>query len=158
MTTAAALAVTATLLTVSVPAGAAPRVKATCAVLTGNAGKTTDKLSSCTPAADNGGNAAGVTKAGKGTTGTVTLKWAGNHGTTTLTYSYKIVTTNPKCGTSVVKGKKTNNIEVTETGTVTASTGTAAKDIKVGDATSATVCVNAATSAESLLKGTKFVL
>ena len=85
------------------------------------------------------------------------MTWAGKHGVTTISYGYTLVTP-PKCGTSVVKGKKTNNIEVIETGKVLTSTGTASKDIKVGDATSATVCVNAATSAESLLKGTKFVL
>jgi hypothetical protein len=41
---------------------------------------------------------------------------------------------------------------------MTASTGTSSTVIKVGDPASATVCVNAATSAESLLTGTKFVL
>jgi hypothetical protein len=153
------VATSGALLAVGGPAsGATKRVKATCTVLTGNATKTTNKLSGCTPATDTGGNAAGVTKAGKGTTGTATLKWAGKHGVTTLSYNYTIVTVNPKCGTSLVKGKKVNNIEVIETGKVLTSTGTASKDIKVGDVTSATVCVNAATSAESLLKGTKFVL
>jgi len=144
--------------TVGGPATAATkRVKATCAVLTGNASKTTDKLSSCTPGTATGGTATGVTKAGKGTSGTAVLTWINKHGKTTISYSYSLVTP-PKCGTSVVKGKKTNNIEVKETGTVTASTGTASKVIHVGDPTTATVCVNAATGAESLLTGTKFVL
>jgi hypothetical protein len=145
-------------LTAGGPASAATkRVKATCAVLTGNSKKTTDKLSSCTPGTATGGTATGVTKAGKGTTGTATLTWINKHGKTTISYSYSLVSP-PKCGTSVVKGKKVNNIEVIETGQVTASSGLASKVIKVGDSTSATVCVNAATGAESLLKGTKFVL
>jgi hypothetical protein len=153
-----AVSVSGALLAVSGPASAATkRVKATCTVLTGNAKKTTDKLSSCTPATDTGGTATGISKIGKGTTGTATLTWAGKHGVTTISYNYALVAV-PKCGTSVVKGKKTNNLEVTETGKVITSTGTASKDIKVGDTTSATVCINAATSAESLLKGTKFVL
>jgi hypothetical protein len=134
------------------------RVKATCAVLTGNAKKTTDKLSSCTPGTDTGGTANGVMKAGKtGLSGTATLTWINKHGVTKLTYNATVVTPE-KCGTSVVKGKKVNNIEATVSGNVTSSTGTASKDIKVGDPISATICVNAATSAESLLKGTKFVL
>ena len=145
-------------LAVSGPASAATkRVKATCTVLTGNAKKTADKLSSCTPGTATGGTATGVNKAGSGTSGTATLTWINKHGKTTLSYSYAVVTPE-KCGTSVVKGKKTNNIEVALTGSVTSSTGTASKVILVGDKVSATVCVNAATSAESLLKGTKFVL
>ena len=140
------------------PASAVAKVKPSCTVLTGNDTKTTSKLSGCTPAADTGGTATGVSKVGKGTTGTSTLTWAAKHGVTTLSYNYKIVTANPKCGTSVVKAKKTNNLEVVETGKVLTSTGTASKDIKVGDSTSATVCINAANSSESLLKGTKFVL
>jgi len=154
-----AITATAGVLTVSGPASAATkRVKATCAVLTGNDTKTASKLSSCTPATDTGGTATGVSKVGKGTTGASTLTWAGKHGVTTLSYNYALVTVNPKCGTAVVKGKKTNNLEVIETGKVLTSTGTASKDIKVGDSTSATVCINVATNAESLLKGTKFVL
>ena len=130
-----------------------------CSVLVGNSGKpTSSKLSGCTPATDTGGNATGVSKVGKGTSGTSTLTWAGKHGVTTLSFKYTIVTVNPKCGTSVVKGKKTNNLEVIETGKVLTSTGTVSKDIKVGDATSATVCINAASGAEGLLKGTKFTL
>ena len=153
-----AVSVSGAVWSVSQPASAATkRVKATCAVLTGNASKTTDKLSSCTPGTATGGTATGVTKAGKGTTGTATLTWINKHGKTTLTYSYSIVTPS-KCGTSVVKGKKVANTEVTETGKVTASTGTASTVIKVNDTTSATVCVNAATGAESLLAGTKFIL
>jgi hypothetical protein len=132
-------------------------VKASCTVLTGNAKKTTDKLSGCTPAADTGGTAIGVSKAGKGTSGTAVLTWANRHGKTSISYNYARVTP-PKCGTSVVNHKKTNNIERTLKGSVTASSGTASKDIKVGDPISATVCVNAATRAESLLAGTKFVL
>jgi hypothetical protein len=144
--------------TVGGPATAATkRIKATCAVLTGNAKKTTDKLSSCTPGTATGGTATGVSKAGKGTTGTAVLTWINKHGKTTIDYSYSIVTPS-KCGTSVVKGKKVANTEVQETGKVTASTGTASTVIKVNDPTTATVCVNAATGAESLLKGTKFVL
>ena len=140
------------------PASAAAKVKPSCSVLVGNDTKSTSKLSGCTPATDNGGNATGVSKTGKGTTGSSTLTWAGKHGVTTLSYNYKLVTVSPKCGTSVVKGKKTNNLEVIETGKVLTSTGTASKDIKVGDTTSATVCINTATNAEGLLKGTKFVL
>jgi len=144
-------------LAVGGPAFAATkRIKATCAVLTGNAKKTADKLSSCTPGTATGGSATGVTKAGKGTTGSVVLTWVNKHGKTTISYNYAIVTPS-KCGTSIVKGKKVANIEAQETGTVTASTGTASKVIKVGDSTSATVCINAS-GAESLLKGTKFVL
>ena len=157
-TVALAVSMTAAVWTVSGPAFAATkRVKATCAVLTGNAKKTTDKLSSCTPGTATGGTATGVTKAGKGTAGTAILTWVNKHGKTTISYNYALVTPQ-KCGTSVVKGKKTPNIEVIESGKVTASTGTASKVIKVGDSTSATVCVNAASGAESLLKGTKFVL
>jgi hypothetical protein len=136
---------------------ATKRVKATCAVLTGNDKKTTDKLSSCTPGTATGGTATGVSKVGKGTSGTATLTWINKHGKTTISFNYALVTPE-KCGTSVVKGKKTNNIEATETGKVLTSTGTASKVIKVGDSTSATVCINAASGAESLLKGTKFVL
>jgi hypothetical protein len=138
------------------PASAA--TTASCSVLTGNDAKTSSTLSGCTPAADNGGSATGVSKTGKGTTGSSTLTWAGKHGVTTVSYSYKLVTVSPKCGTSVVKGKKTNNLEAIETGKILTSTGTAAKDIKVGQKSSATVCINAATGAEGLLKGTKFVL
>ena len=101
----------------------------------------------------------GASHAGnKGRTWFSTLTWAGKHGVTTASYVVTPVTANPKCGTSLVKGKKTKNQEVIETGKVYTSTGSAAKDIKVGDATSATLCINAATSAESLLKGTKLVL
>jgi len=140
------------------PVSAATKPKPSCSILTGNAAKTTSKLSGCTPATSTGGNATGVSKVGKGTTGTSTLTWAGKRGKTTVSFSYTIVTANPKCGTSVVKGKKTNNTEVIETGSVLTSTGTISNVVKVGDKTSATVCINAATSAESLLKGTKFVL
>ena len=38
------------------------------------------------------------------------------------------------------------------------STGAAGKVIKVGQITSASVCINSKTGAEALLKGTKFVL
>src|SRR5579862_1692507 len=90
------------------PASAATkRVKATCTVLTGNAKKTADKVSSCTPANDTGGTANGLNKAKTGgTSGTVTLTFINKHGVTTLSYSYAAVTPE-KCGTSVVKGKKT---------------------------------------------------
>jgi hypothetical protein len=143
---------------VSGPASAATKPKPSCSVLIGNATKPkTSKLSGCTPATATGGNAASVNTTGAGTTGTATLTWAGKHGKTVVSYSYKIVTPS-KCGTSVVKGKKTSNTEVVETGTVSSSTGLVAKSVKAGDATSATVCINAATSAESLLKGTKFIL
>jgi hypothetical protein len=154
-----AVSLSGSVLVVSGPASAATkRVKATCTVLTGNAKKTADKVSSCTPANDTGGTANGLNKAKTGTTsGTVTLTWINKHGVTTLSYSYAPVTPE-KCGTSVIKGKKVNNIEVALTGKVTGSTGTASKDIKVNDPVTATVCVNAATSAESLLKGTKLVL
>jgi hypothetical protein len=141
---------------VSGPASAA--TGASCSTLTGNDAKTSTMLSGCAPAADNGGSATGVTKTGKGTSGTSTLTWAGKHGVTTLSFSYKLVTKNEKCGTSVVKGKKTNNLEAIETGKVLTSTGTASKDIKAGQATTATVCINASTGAEGLLKATKFVL
>ncbi len=142
-------------LAVSAPAGAA--AAPSCTVLTGSEAKTTSALSGCTPTANTGGKGSSVTKTGKGTSGTSTITWASKHGTTKLSFTYKLVTKGEKCGTSIVKGKKTNNIEATESGKVLSSTGLAAKVIKAGQNTTATVCINAA-GAESLLKGTKFVL
>ena len=141
------------------PASAA-KPRPSCSVLVGTfrIRGITSRLSGCTPAGDTGGNSAVVSQAGnKGSKWFSTVTWAGKHGVTTATYDITPRTKNPKCGTSLVKGKKTNNLEIVETGKVLTSTGPASKDIKVGDATSATLCVNAATSAESLLKGTKFV-
>lgn len=156
--TASALMFSATVAawSVTTPAGAA--APPSCSVLTGNSAKTTSTLSGCTPTANTGGKGSSVTKTGAGTSGTSTITWATKHGTTKVSFTYKLVTKNPKCGTSVVKGKKTNNLEATETGKVLSSTGLAAKVIKKGQKTTATVCINAATGAESLLKGTKFIL
>ena len=156
--TALALVVPASLATWAVASSASAAAMPSCTALVGSSTKTTSSLSGCTPTANTGGKGSSVTKTGKGTSGTSTITWATKHGVTKLSFSYKLITKNEKCGTSVVKGKKTNNLEATETGKVLSSTGLAAKVIKAGQKTTATVCINAKTGAESLLKGTKFVL
>jgi hypothetical protein len=158
--TALAMLFSASLATLAVTAPAGAAAAPSCTVLTGSE-KTPTKssLAGCTPTANTGGKGSSITKVGTGTSGTSTITWASNHGVTKLTFKYTLVpASKEKCGTSKVKGKTTKNIEATETGSVTSSTGLSGKVIKKGQKTTATVCINAATQAESLLKGTKFVL
>jgi hypothetical protein len=152
--TAMALVVPASLATWAVTGPASATTFVSCSKLTGLDTAKFTTLSGCTDPADTGGTGKGVSKAGKGTTGTSTITWATKaDGTTSVSYSYTIVAASKeKCGTSVVKGKKTDNLEVIESGKVLAVTGNAAKVIKVGQAASSTTCINASTNAESLLK------
>jgi hypothetical protein len=149
--TAAALSIPTTLgvWAVSSPASAAT-APPSCSALKGTETGKSDTLSGCVPTANTGGSGTSVTKLGKGTTGSATITWASKHGTTTTSYSYSIVATaKEKCGAGAT--------EIIETGKVTKSTGLAATAIKVGQKTTATVCL-AKSGALSLLKGTKFVL
>ena len=153
--TALALVVPATMATFAVTNSAGAATSPSCTVLTGNDAKTSAALSGCTPTANTGGKATSVTPTPKGTTGTSTITWATKHGTTKLSFKYALIAASKeKCGTS----GKTKNLEATETGKVLSSTGSAATVIKAGQKTTATVCINGTTGAESLLKGTKFVL
>jgi hypothetical protein len=150
--TAVALVIPASLgiWTASSPASAAV-APPSCTALKGTETGKTDALTGCTPIANTGGSGTSATKMGKGTTGSSTITWASKHGVTTTSYNYVIVATaKEKCG----KG----NLEIIETGKVTKSSGLAAKVIKVGQKTTATVCLTTKTKGLSLLKGTKFVL
>jgi hypothetical protein len=142
--TAAALVVPASL-TGWVLAGPASATAApvTCSTLSG-AGLTST-LSNCTDAANTGGKGSAVSKVGKGTSGTTTIKW-NKTGTTTLSFTYTVVKAN-KCAKGLT--------EIVETGKVTGGTGAAIKSILKGQKTSATVCEG---KTVALLKGTKFVL
>jgi hypothetical protein len=146
-------AVPASLVVWAASGPASASVPASCSTLTGNDSKTTSVVSGCVPTTATGGKGNSVSKTGKGTTGTSTITWVTHHGVTKLSYSYTIVAPAlEKCGTS------TSHIEVKETGKVLSSSGPVAKVVKVGQKTSADVCINTKTGAESLRPGTKFVL
>lgn len=142
--TAAALVVPASL-TGWVLAGPASTTVAPAACSTLSGAGLTSTLTNCTDAANTGGKGSAVSKVGKGTTGTTTIKW-NKTGTTTLSFAYKVVKAS-KCP----KGDS----EITETGKVTGGTGAAIKSIPKGQKTTATVCEG---KSVALLKGTKFVL
>ena len=117
--------------------------------------KLTTTLSSCTPTALKAG-ATSVTKVVKSQKkGTVTdvLTWKGGKGTTTAVVKYGAAKGNGKCA----KGEG----RVAITGTVTGGTGAAAKIIKKGEKTTASICAfesGPKTGQSRLEPGTKFVL
>jgi hypothetical protein len=148
-----ALAVPASVAAWAVSGPASATTGASCSALSGNDSKTTSVVSGCLPTSATGGKGTGVSKTGKGTTGTSTITWATHHGTTKTTFSYSIVPPAlEKCGVS------SSHIEVKENGKVISSTGPAAKVIKAGQKNTADVCINTKTGAESLRPGTKFLL
>jgi hypothetical protein len=101
-------------------------------------------LSGCTPLAATGGS-------GKSVTNLKTLvsktTWAGGKGTTTVKVGYKKAPSQGKCPAGTT--------HILSTGKVTASTGAAAKVIKAGQASNASVCVTSKSTA-SLEPGTKY--
>ena len=104
----------------------------------------------CLPLAATGGGGTGTTSKGTGAlSGSTinTIKWATNHGTTKATIKFAP----NKAG----KGKcPTGTSRLSITGKVLSSTGLAAKVIKAGQPVTASVCVNAKTTATTLEPGT----
>jgi len=102
-------------------------------------------ISGCTPLAATGGKGTSVTNLKTLISKTT---WAGGKGTTTVKVAYKGAPKQGKCPATTT--------HILSTGKVTASTGAAAKVIKPGQASTASVCVNKKTSAASLEPGTKY--
>jgi len=121
---------------------------ASCGKLVSNPPKgttSTSTISSCTPLSATGGS-------GKSATNLKTLisktTWANGKGTTTVKVAYKAAPSQGKCPAGTT--------HILSTGKVQSSTGAAAKVIKAGQASNASVCVNKKTSAASLEPGTRY--
>jgi hypothetical protein len=105
--------------------------------------------SKCLPVTATGGGGTGTTAAGTGKlSGSQinTIKWNSSHGTTKASIKFGPSKGNGKCAKGTTR--------LTITGKVLSSTGAAAKVIKANQPVTASVCVNAKTSATTLEPGT----
>ena len=145
---AAAMVLSVGLIAAPVDAATGPQCGALSTKLVGTV--TTATLSKCTPTAATGGGGSGTFKAAKGATSgtlTISLTWAGGHGTSKGTIKFGPAKGASKC--------KSGSTLLAVTGSVTGGTGTAVKTIKAGQKISALVCLPK-TGSETLEPGTVF--
>jgi hypothetical protein len=144
----------------AMPAAAALKPSVTCSKLSasttikGSNATTKSAYSGCTPAALAAGGASNVTTPAKALAGkiTETITWKNGEGTTTVSQGYAGASGNGKCA------KGTSRIKLT--GSVTSSTGAAAKVIKNGEPITGFVCANESKQpyTTTLEPGTKLTL